>query len=71
MQEIRIETTIEQDGELQLKNLPIQAGEDVEVIIVRHSEAASKSALYTLRGLPLIYNDPFGSVAETEWDALK
>lgn len=69
MQAIRIETTIEQDGELTLDNLPVHAGENVEIFIFR--QPTPDTLEYPLRGLPVTYVDPFGSVAEDEWDALK
>lgn len=71
MQAIRIETTIEHDGELTLDNLPIHAGENVEIIILLNPKAPSNRNLYSLHGLPVIYNEPFDPVAENEWDALK
>ena len=64
----RVETTLEQDGTLTLRDLPFQAGETVEVIILPkavHSDATS----YALRGTLVGYTDPFNPVAAEEWEA--
>jgi hypothetical protein len=71
MQAIRIETTIEHDGELTLDNLPVHAGENVEIIILLNPKVSLNRNRYSLHGLPVVYNEPFDSVAENEWDALK
>lgn len=74
MQAIRIETTIEQDGEITLDNLPVHAGENVEIIILLNRKGSKEILVgnrYPLRGQPVTYLNPFDSVAENEWDALK
>lgn len=43
MQALKVAARIEQHGELHLSALPLQVGEDVEVIILR-AEAASRPA---------------------------
>jgi hypothetical protein len=42
MQAYRIETTVERDGELALRRLPIKAGERVEVIVLTETRANAK-----------------------------
>lgn len=69
--EHRIETKIPQDGVIAITGLPFKAGDDVEVIIKTASRKIESNDRYPLRGKPLRYDDPFGSVAEDEWDALK
>ena len=70
MQAYRVETTLEQDGMLTLSNLPLRAGEAVEVIIsVQPSCLALDRQRYPLRGMPVHYVDPTEPVAQTEWEA--
>ena len=70
MQTYRTETKVGNDGTLTIKGLPFRAGERVEVI-VRGQEQAARVDRYPLRGKPLRYTDPFGSVAEEDWEALR
>jgi len=70
MQTYQVRTTISDDGVLTITGLPFKAGEKVKVTIYpskHHSEAQKR---YPLRGLPIQYTDPFGSVAESEWMVL-
>jgi hypothetical protein len=53
MQAYRVEATLEEDGTLTLKNLPLHAGEAVEVIILVGSPGLSPQNRYPLRGTPL------------------
>jgi hypothetical protein len=69
MQAYRANTTIQQDGILMLSNLPLQAGEAVEVIILVQSFTAPRQTLYPLRGTPITYIDPTEPVAQAEWEA--
>lgn len=71
MQKYRIETTISSDGTLTIKELPFRAGDKVEVIVRRREPERERSVRYPLRGKPIRYIDPFGSVAENEWDVLQ
>ena len=64
----RIETTLEQDGTLTLKDLPFHAGETVEVIILPKS-TPPRGERYPLRGTRVTYADPFEPVAVEDWDA--
>ena len=71
MQDYRVETEVESDGSLTIKGLPFQAGDRVEVIIRGHKPGDDNGARYPLRGKPVRYTDPFGSVAEEDWEALR
>jgi hypothetical protein len=67
MQAYRVETKVQQNGTLTVQNLPLRAGDDVEVIIlVRHP--TTQPSAYPLRGLPVQYVDPTEPVAEHDWD---
>jgi hypothetical protein len=71
MQAYRTETTISRDGTLTLENLPFQAGEAVEVIILARPTIWSRPGRYPLRGMPVVYIDPTEPVAEEDWEALQ
>jgi len=71
MQDYRVETRVSSDGSLIVKGLPFQPGDKVEVIIRGHSRADGESERYPLRGKPIRYTDPFGSVAEEDWEVLE
>ena len=62
--ETRIETTIQQDGTLILKDLPFHAGETVEVVVTLKSTPENGGA-YPLRGTQVIYTKPFEPVADS------
>ena len=74
-----IETILTENGTLTLRDLPFQAGDAVEVIILeRHklqpSEAPtspSGSNPYPLRGTVIRYDDPTEPVALEDWEMLQ
>jgi hypothetical protein len=70
MQAYRVETTVQQDGMLTLSNLPLQAGETVEVIILVRPPSLRQHR-YPLRGLPITYVDPTEPVAQADWEAIQ
>ena len=69
MQAYRVETTVAQDGTLTLSNLPLRAGESVEVIILVQPSVTLGRQRYPLRGLPVRYTDPTEPVAQADWEA--
>jgi len=69
MQAYRIETTVAQDGTLTLSNLPLRAGETVEVIILVQPSVMLGRQRYPLRGTPIRYIDPTEPVAQADWEA--
>jgi hypothetical protein len=70
MQAYRIETTLKDNHILTLSNLPFQAGETVEIIILAREVAPELSKRYPLRGTPVQYTDPTAPVAEADWGSL-
>lgn len=70
MNAIRIETTVDEHGEVHLKKLPFAAGEAVEVTVVVKPSRQPGSA-FPLRGVPIIYDHPTDPVAEDDWDAVQ
>ena len=69
MQAYRVETQIQQDGQLTLRNLPLHAGEAVEVIILVRTSHAPTPNPYPLRGIPVTYAQPTEPVAPNDWEA--
>jgi hypothetical protein len=69
MQAFRIETKVQEDGSLMVKDLPFVSGEMVEVIILPQQPSVSQHKAYPLRGTKVIYHDPFKPVAESDWEA--
>jgi hypothetical protein len=69
MQAYHIETKVQQGGLVTLNNLPLQAGEEVEVIILVRSSKAKTKNPYPLRGLSVTYIDPTEPVAPSDWEA--
>jgi hypothetical protein len=67
MQAYRIETQVQQNGIVTVQNVPVRAGESVEVIILVHPPA-NRMARYPLRGLPVRYAQPYEPIAEQDWD---
>ncbi len=71
MPDYRVETTVSHDKSLTLTGLPFEAGDQVEVIIRSQEHPERNGKRYPLRGKPIRYTDPFCSVAEEDWEALR
>ena len=71
MQTYRVETVVSSNRTLTIKGLPFQAGEKVKVSVRRLERERERREPYPLRGKPIRYIDPFGSVAERDWEALQ
>jgi len=69
MQAYRVETILEQDGTLTLSNLPLHAGEIVEVIILVQPPGLVRHQCYPLRGTSVHYSEPTEPVAQEDWEA--
>ena len=64
---------IEEDGQLLLRDLPLQRGEEVLIRLESapqaREEATPKSSRGSLRGTVRGYDDPFGPACpESDWD---
>jgi hypothetical protein len=70
MKVYRVEGRIAGDGTLTLEGLPFESGDEVEVVI-RARRHAQNNQGYPLRGKPIRYIEPFKSVDEDEWEALR
>ena len=73
MQAYKTEAEVGGDGRVTIEGLPFEEGERVEVIVLRADVQgdAGERNLYPLRGLPVEYDDPFGSAAGDEWEAAR
>lgn len=69
MQAYRIATTLTQDGTLTVSDLPLRAGEAVEIIILVPPPASEGTPQYPLRGMPIQYREPTEPVAQADWEA--
>ena len=71
MDTYRVDRTLTEDGTITLDNLPFQAGDSVEIIIVPRSVPLNENGNHPLRGKVIHYNNPADPVAETDWEALQ
>jgi len=71
MPDYRVETTVSNDRSLTITGLPFEAGDQVEVIVRSQEHPGRNGKRYPLRGKPIRYTDPFRSVAEEDWEALR
>lgn len=71
MDTFRLDTTLTKDGTLTLNDLPFQAGDSVEVIIVPRASASAEQNAYPLRGKVIHYDNPTAPVAQEDWEALR
>ena len=71
MAALRLQAVVADDGTLTIKGLPSLANHEVDVIVRDRNHRRQKAGRYPLRGKPVEYHDPFESVAEDEWDAVR
>lgn len=69
METFRVDTTLTKDGTLTLSDLPFQAGDSVEVIIVPRTAASDVQNRHSLRGKVIQYENPTEPVAQEDWEA--
>lgn len=65
------QTTVGEHGELVLEDLPFEAGQPVEVLVIAKDTGTKKTADRGLRDSVLEYYEPFEPVAGEDWDALR
>jgi hypothetical protein len=71
MKAIEENIVVEQDGIIELDELPVKAGDRVKVIILIR-EGPLGGGLYPLRGLqPYRFDDPTSPVAPDDWEPAK
>jgi hypothetical protein len=69
MKAYRTELVLTKDGSLTLADLPFQAGETVEIIVLERSAPSTTETLtqeFPLAGTVLHYEDPFGAATPLE-----
>ncbi len=71
MQVYAYKSTMGKKGTLTLKNLPINAGEEIEVIIIPRSSRQSDEKHYPFWGKPITYLNPTEPVAKADWEVLQ
>ncbi|MDB9313905.1 hypothetical protein PN462_12400 [Spirulina sp. CS-785/01] len=66
----KIQATINENGQLLLTDLPFQAGDTVEVIILEHPALNPDTNPYPLKNKqPYHYDDPFEpAISPDEWE---
>ena len=69
MQAYRVETILPADGTVTLHQLPFQAGESIEIIVLSRKDAATSPDRYPLRGTPVQYLEPTQPVAPNDWES--
>lgn len=67
MQAHRVETTLDEDGVITLRDIPFRRGESVEVIVLQFSRTTG----YSLRGTPVELESPCEPVAESDWSVVR
>ncbi len=67
----KIETKFSENGTLTLQNLPFQAGEEVEIIILERRPQPSDNNVYSLRDKVIRYDAPSEPVALEDWEVLQ
>lgn len=71
MKTVRIQTTIDKNGEVRLVKLPFPKGAHVEVIVLPRGAHTAASERFPLRGIPIEYDRPTDPMSEEEWSALR
>jgi hypothetical protein len=68
----RLEITLSENGTLTLKDLPFQAGDFVEIIILERHSSPLEANPYPLRGTVIRYDDLFEPATPLEdWEVLQ
>ncbi len=70
MQTYSYEHTVEKKGVLILENLPFDAGDKIEVILIPRLKSKDNSKRYPFWGKPITYLNPTDPVAESDWEVL-
>jgi hypothetical protein len=70
MRAYRVEQTLSADGVLELRALPFQAGEIVEVIILSREDKVYATQSFPRQGKVLRYENPTDPVGQDDWEAV-
>lgn len=66
-----VETTLGDGGTVSINGLPFQEGDEVEVSVRRRTTNPKRGQHRSFRGTVIRYDNPFGSVAEDDWNTLE
>ncbi len=69
MKTFKVVTTIPIDGSLVLHDLPFNAGQRVEVLIVGVEPTRGSAEPYPLRGTPYRFDDPTAPARPDDWES--
>lgn len=69
MKTFRTAAVIDPEGQLHLRGLPFESGDEVEVVLQGREKDLETPGRYPLRGLPIRYEEPFEPVAVGDWEA--
>jgi hypothetical protein len=69
MKRHKVKVVVLQDGKIVVENLPVRAGQRVEVTVEIEEPLKRR---WPLKGLPVRLKDPFGpAIPDSDWDADK
>ncbi len=72
MEAVRIEATVQPNGQVILNDLPFEEGKQVEVIVLDTNGKKKTPHINPLKGSVLKYDDPFEPTTPIEdWEALR
>jgi hypothetical protein len=71
MQALRVEMIIPKNGELQVKGLPFNPGEKVEVIVLPLQHRRIAAVHSSLKNTIVKYEAPTQPVVEQDWEAIR
>lgn len=66
-----VEAVVGEDGTVTIRGLPFEPGARLDIVVRRHRAPAAREERPPQRAPVIRFDDPFGSVAEDDWDALK
>jgi len=64
-----VETQVQQDGQVTIPHVPLQAGDAVDVSMLVRATSAAGDQRYPLRGLSVSYREPTDPIATNAWES--
>ena len=68
---VHVQATVGDHGSVTLDRLPYQSGQRVDVTISPVDVPSAARNRYPLAGVKVEYQDPYGGVAEGDWEAAR
>lgn len=69
MSNYQVQTVVEQDGVVTVRNVPFAPGENVRVLVIPVSSKPAVIKEVPLEGSILFYDRPTDPVADSDWEA--